>query len=134
MLYEVITDYIFFSHQDPDVSSGIALWLGVTKAKVYVSKLWTRFLPHFGIVDPERVLGIEDKGGSLSLPSGAELRFVPAHFMHSCGQFNLWDSRAKILFTGDIGAAVFGEGDETVFADDFDQHMKLVEGFRNNFV
>ncbi len=127
-------DYIFFSHQDPDVSSGIALWLGVTKAKVYVSKLWTRFLPHFGIVDPERVLGIEDKGGSLSLPSGAELRFVPAHFMHSCGQFNLWDSRAKILFTGDIGAAVFGEGDETVFADDFDQHMKLVEGFHARYI
>ena len=44
-------DHIFFSHQDPDVSSGIALWLGVTKAKVHISSLWTRFLPHFGIVD-----------------------------------------------------------------------------------
>jgi len=127
-------DYIFFSHQDPDVSSGIALWLGVTKAKVYVSKLWTRFLPHFGIVDPSRVIGIEDKGGALALPSGTELKFVPAHFMHSCGQFNLWDPRSKILFTGDIGAAVFSEGEETVFADDFDRHLPLITGFHTRYI
>lgn len=36
-------DTIFFSHQDPDVSSGIALWLGITNAKVYISELWVRF-------------------------------------------------------------------------------------------
>ncbi|HTX72332.1 MAG TPA: MBL fold metallo-hydrolase, partial [Rectinemataceae bacterium] len=45
---------IFFSHQDPDVSSGIALWLGVTPAKIHIASLWHRFLPHFGIVDASR--------------------------------------------------------------------------------
>ncbi len=127
-------DHIFFSHQDPDVSSGIALWLGVTKAKVHISSLWTRFLPHFGIVDPARVSGIEDKGGSLKLPSGTELRFLPAHFMHSPGQFNLWDPRSKILFTGDIGAAVFGEGEEVLFVEDFDRHIPLIQGFHTRYI
>ncbi len=127
-------DTIFFSHQDPDVSSGIALWLGVTSAKVYISKLWTRFLPHFGIVDTARVIGIDDTGGGLTLPSGTELKFVPSHFMHSPGQFGLYDSRSRILFTGDIGAAVFGENDETVFVDDFSSHVKLIEGFHRRYI
>jgi flavorubredoxin len=127
-------DTIFFSHQDPDVSSGIALWLGVTSAKVYVSALWTRFLPHFGIVDSSRVIPIEDAGSSIRLPSGAEMKFIPAHFMHSPGQFNLFDVRSKILFTGDIGAAVFGDGDDVVFVEDFRKHLPLIEGFHKRYM
>ncbi len=127
-------DTIFFSHQDPDVSSGIALWLGVTNAKVYISSLWTRFLPHFGIVDTARVFGIEDHGTTLKLPSGAELKAIPSHFMHSPGQFGLYDTRSKILFTGDIGAAVFSEGEETVYVDNFKEHIKLIEGFHRRYI
>lgn len=127
-------DTIFFSHQDPDVSSGIALWLGVTPAKVYISSLWTRFLPHFGILDTTRLVPIEDRGGSIRLPSGGELRFVPAHFLHSCGQFNLFDVKSRILFTGDIGAAVFGDGDETVFVEDFRNHIPLIEDFHTRYM
>ncbi len=127
-------DTIFFSHQDPDVSSGIALWLGITNAKVYISALWTRFLPHFGIVDTTRIIPIDDRGGSAKLASGAEVRFIPSHFMHSPGQFALWDARSKILFTGDIGAAVFGDGEETVFVDDFSKHVHLIEDFHRRYM
>ena len=127
-------DTIFFSHQDPDVSSGIALWLGVTNAKVYISGLWTRFLPHFGIVDSTRITPIEDRGGSFKLASGAEVKFVPAHFMHSPGQFALFDVRSRILFTGDIGAAVFNDGDATVFVDDFNRHIPLIEAFHTRYM
>jgi flavorubredoxin len=127
-------DNIFFSHQDPDVSSGIALWLGVTNAKVYISSLWTRFLPHFGIVDEKRIASIEDHGSSLRLASGSELRFVPAHFMHSPGQFSAYDVRSKILFTGDIGAAVFESEDQPLFADDFASHIPLIRGFHERYM
>jgi flavorubredoxin len=127
-------DTIFFSHQDPDVSSGIALWMGVTNAKIYISGLWTRFLPHFGIVDSSRIISIEDKGSSIRLPSGAELKFVPAHFMHSCGQFNLYDIRSRILFTGDIGAAVFPEGEETLFVENFERMRPLIEPFHKRYM
>lgn len=127
-------DSIFFSHQDPDVSSGIALWLGVTPAKIHISDLWIRFLPHFGIVDTGRVSGIPDKGSTVTLASGARLSFVPSHFMHSPGNFSLWDESAKILFSGDIGAAVFPEGQDRLFVDDFAQALPHAEGFHKRYI
>ncbi|AGT45130.1 MBL fold metallo-hydrolase [Treponema pedis] len=127
-------DTIFFSHQDPDVSSGIALWLGVTKAKVYISGLWVRFMPHFGIVDISRIIAIPDKGLNIALPSGAYMRCIPSHFMHSPGQFGLYDERSRILFTGDIGAAVFEDDNETTFVEDFSKHIPLIEGFHVRYM
>jgi flavorubredoxin len=127
-------DTIFYSHQDPDVSSGIALWLGVTKAKVYISGLWLRFLPHFGIVDTSRVIPVEDRGTKLTLGSGAVLDFIPAHFMHSPGQFNLYDTRSRILFSGDIGAAVFNSGDDVLFVENFAKHIPLIEAFHKRYM
>ncbi len=51
--------HIFFSHQDPDVTSGITLWMSIAEnAKIYISTLWTRFLPHFGIYDQRKVVAI----------------------------------------------------------------------------
>lgn len=125
---------IFYSHQDPDVSSGIALWLGITHAKVYISSLWVRFLPHFGIVDSERILPIKDEGMTLTTDNGASYDFIPAHFMHSPGNFNLYDRKSRILFTSDIGAAVFDNGNETVFVEDFASHLPLIEGFHKRYM
>jgi len=127
-------DKIFFSHQDPDVSSGIALWLGVTPAKIHISSLWTRFLPHFGIVDNSRIQPIEETGAAIRMQSGAELVFVPSHYMHSPAAFSLFDRRTRILFTGDIGAAVFPEGQETLWVDDFAHHVQHVEGFHRRLI
>lgn len=127
-------DTIFFSHQDPDVSSGIALWLGVTKARMYIPDLWRRFLPHFGIMDTSRIMSIEETGKSLKLASGTELVFVPSHYMHSPAAFSLYDNRARILFSADIGGAVFPDGQETVFVDDFPGHIKHIEGFHKRLI
>lgn len=127
-------DTIFFSHQDPDVSSGIALWLGITDAKVYISSLWVRFMPHFGIVDVSRIVPIPDKGMDIELLSGAKMHCVPSHFMHSPGQFGLYDERSRIFFSGDIGAAVFGEDDEVAFVENFDKHLPLIEGFHVRYM
>ncbi len=120
---------IFFSHQDPDVSSGIALWLGVTPAKIYIASLWHRFLPHFGIVEASRVAAIEDFPRGIGLPSGAKLSFVPSHFLHSPGAWSLYDERSRILFSGDIGAAIFPDGAETLFIDDFAAARPNIEPF-----
>jgi len=127
-------DAIFFSHQDPDVSSGIALWLGITSAKIYVSSLWLRFLPHFGIVDQNRVVGIEDYGPVYKMPSGSGLRFIPAHFLHSTGNFSAFDERSRIIFSADIGAAVFPAGKEMLFVDDFDAHVQYIDGFHKRYM
>ena len=127
-------DTIFFSHQDPDVSSGIALWLGITHAKVYISNLWIRFLPHFGIVDTKRIIGIPDKGMDIMLAPDSRLRCIPSHFMHSPGQFGLFDERSGILFTGDIGAAVFDETNETAYVGDFNKHIPLIKDFHVRYM
>lgn len=127
-------EHIFFSHQDPDVSSGITLWLGVTRAKVYISDLWIRFLPHFGIVDNTRMVGIKDGGSSIRLPSGAQLKFVPSHFLHSIGSFCAFDERSSILFSSDIGAAVFPEGKESVLVEDFADHVQYIEEFHRRYM
>ena len=127
-------DTIFFSHQDPDVSSGIALWLGITHAKVYISNLWIRFLPHFGIVDTNRIIGIPDKGMDIMLAPDSRLRCVPSHFMHSPGHFGLFDERSGILFTGDIGAAVFDETNETTYVGDFNKHIPLIRDFHVRYM
>jgi flavorubredoxin len=127
-------DTIFFSHQDPDVSSGIALWLGVSSAKIYIADLWIRFIPHFGIVDQARIIAVESVGRSIKLGSGAELVFVPTHYMHSPAAWSLFDKRAGILFTGDVGAAAFPDGGEYLYVDDFPGHIKLIEGFHKKLI
>ncbi len=125
---------IFYTHQDPDVSSGISLWLSSTDANVYISNLWVRFLPHFGVFNFSKVKGIEDKGGTFKFKSGRELKFIPAHFLHSVGNFILYDPNAKILFSGDIGASVFPKGERYVFVDDFQKHLKYIEGFHKRYM
>jgi len=77
---------------------------------------------------------IEDHGMTIKLPSGSELRCIPSHFMHSPGNFSLFDSRSRILFTADIGAAVFDDGTETVFVEDFRKHLPLIEGFHTRYL
>lgn len=127
--------YIFFTHQDPDVSSGIMLWLSIAEnAKIYISKLWIRFLPHFGVYDYKRVISIPDNGDKIKLSSGTELEIIPAHFLHSTGNFSLYDPKAKVLFSGDIGAAVFEKGKRYPFVEDFNSHIKIMEGFHKRYI
>jgi len=125
---------IFLCHQDPDVAGGIASWFEMTPATVHVSELWIRFLLHFGVSDVSRFRGIPDAGGSLSFPSGRRVEFVPAHFMHSPGNFHLFDHASGILFTGDIGAAVYPKGETPTFVENFEEHVRFMEGFHGRYI
>ena len=128
-------EIIFYSHQDPDVSSGIAMWLSIAdNAKIYISALWTRFLPHFGVMDQRRIVGIKDTGGSIKLSDGYSLDVIPAHFLHSPGQFSVYDPQSRILFTGDIGAAVFPRGERVQVVEDLQNHIKYMEPFHMRYM
>ena len=122
------------SHQDPDIVGGLTSWLRLTSAKVYVSKIWHRFLPHYGITGMQRFVGIEDEGEIKMLASGLELQFVPAHFLHSPGQINVYDPISKILFSGDVGASLVPEDDCEIFVHDFDEHLQYTEGFHKRYM
>ena len=127
--------HIFFTHQDPDVVSGITLWMSIApNAKVYISELWIRFLPHFGVYDKRRIVPIPDRGSKIRLASGVSLDLIPAHYLHSTGNFSLYDPVAKILFSGDIGAAIFPPGGKYQIAEDWDKHVKLMEAFHQRYL
>lgn len=124
--------YIFLSHQDPDIGTSINAWLMDTPAQAVISRLWMRFLPHFGIdkLLEERMTGIPDEGMILDL-GGAPLVLLPAHFLHSPGNFQVYDPRTKVLFSGDLGASVDGESGTV---EDFDAHARSMLGFHRRYM
>lgn len=124
---------IFASHQDPDIISSLALWLEFNpRMKCYVSWLWAGFIPHFGGT-ASTFVNMPD--GGMEVPLGnARLTAVPAHFLHSSGNFHLYDAGAKILFSGDVGAALLPPGSDGLFVENFDQHIKFAEGFHRRWM
>lgn len=125
--------YIFFSHQDPDVAGAINQWSVATSAKLVISQLWVRFMGHFGLMDMDRIIGLEDHGARIKFGNDY-LQFIPAHFLHSPGNFSLYDSRSKILFSGDIGAAIASPQNLNKRVDDFEEHRPFLEGFHSRYM
>lgn len=124
--------YLFLSHQDPDIVAAVNGWLLTTNAEAYISKLWIRFIPHFGIdhLVADRLKAIPDEGMILDL-DGAQLLVLPAHFLHGAGNFQIYDPIAKILYSGDLGASL---GMDYVFVSDFEQHLQYMEGFHKRYM
>ncbi len=124
--------YLFLSHQDPDIVAATNGWLMTTDATAYISALWVRFVPHFGLdhLLEDRLLPIPDKGARFEL-GGATLFALPAHFLHSEGNFQLYDPVAKILYTGDLGASL---GMNYIEVADFDKHLQYMEGFHRRYM
>lgn len=125
--------YIFFSHQDPDVAGAIAEWSVATSAKLVMSQLWTRFMGHYGLMDMGRLVALEDHGARIKFGEDF-LQFIPAHFLHSPGNFSLYDSRSKILFSGDIGAAVLSPQNLNKNVDNFEEHRPFLESFHSRYM
>lgn len=123
---------IFFSHQDPDIVAAANGWLMTTDAEAYVSSLWTRFVPHFGLdrLVIDRLKPIPDEGMWYDL-NGSKVVFLPAHFLHSCGNFHLYDPISKIFYSGDLGGSMGMEYREVT---DFDAHIKYMEGFHRRYM
>jgi len=125
--------YIFFSHQDPDVSGSIAQWAISTNAKFIMSGLWTRFMSHYGFTQMSRVMVLPDHGAKLHFGENY-LKFIPAHFLHSPGNFSLYDTKSKIVFSGDIGAAVVASPEGEKEVKDFEAHKEHLLGFHKRYM
>ncbi|MCY0884026.1 MAG: MBL fold metallo-hydrolase, partial [Acidianus infernus] len=127
-------EYIFLSHEDPDIVSGITLWLNYCpNAKILISDLWDRFLPHVGVDIKMNVIRIPIQGMQINL-NGDNLKIIPAHFLHSVGNFHLYDPITKVYFSGDLGAAVFPKGSWYIIVDNFDEHKKYMENFHKKYM
>ncbi|MFZ2853736.1 MAG: MBL fold metallo-hydrolase [Rhodocyclaceae bacterium] len=124
---------IFASHQDPDVISSLALWLEFNpKMRCHISWLWSSFVPHFG-GDASTFAPIPDEGMAIPL-AGLSLQALPAHYLHSSGNFNLYDRHAKVLFSGDVGAALLPQERQGVFVEDFSAHIRYAEAFHRRWM
>ena len=124
--------HIFLSHQDPDIVAAINGWLMTTNADSWVSGLWTRFVPHFGVdrLVVDRLKPIPDEGMRLPL-GGSEVWLIPAHFLHSSGNFHLYDPTSKILYSGDLGASL---GQDYIEVPDFEAHLQYMTGFHKRYM
>lgn len=126
-------NYIFSSHQDPDIISSLSLWLDVSpNLKCFVSRLWVTFLPHFG-GDSDTFIPIPDKGMNFNF-KGVPVSFIPAHYLHASGNFHLYDEKARILFSGDVGAALLPETSSDIFVKDFDSHIRYAKSFHERWM
>lgn len=124
---------LFASHQDPDIISSLALWLEFNpQVKCYISWLWASFVPHFG-GNKETFISIPDGGMDIMIGS-QRLQVIPAHYLHSSGNFHLYDPKAKILFSGDVGAALLPPGEDDLFFEDFDRHIRHAEAFHRRWM
>lgn len=121
----------FSTHQDPDIMSSLPLWLGLTPdAKIYLPWLWLDFVAHFGEEYSKNFVAVPDEGLSLTIGTGRHrIDLIPAHYLHSSGNFSLYDPLAKVLYSGDIGASLLPEGYESMFVEDFTAHTRLMETF-----
>ncbi len=123
---------LFASHQDPDIISSLGLWdKTIPKAKLYAPWLWEEFIRHFGMENIE-YMPIKDEGMELRFDS-INLQFVPAHYLHSSGNFNVYDPQAKILMSGDIGAALESH-DTPMFVENFADQVSKMQFFHQRWM
>lgn len=134
-------EYIFASHQDPDIIASLPRWMMHTRCQVVTSRLWSRFLPHLASSFvtqqmaeslSQRITALPDEGAAI--PFGRHhILALPAHFLHSVGNFQFYDPVSKILFSGDMGASLI-ETDAHKPVEDFDAHVPSMKGFHQRYM
>lgn len=126
-----ITD-LFASHQDPDIISSLGLWdQALSKATLHAPWVWEGFIRHYGMNNIE-YNPLPDEGGELNL-GAVTLKFVPAHYLHSSGNFHVYDPKSKILMSGDVGAALEPAGSD-MYVEDFDEHIPKMKLFHQRWM
>jgi flavorubredoxin len=129
--------WILASHQDPDVIGSADRWLMYTNATIVCSRLWGRFVPHsvpheLSVGGPGRYLLLPDQGAAIAL-GDCQIQALPAHFLHSVGNFQFYDPISRILFSGDLGASMVERFDPVQEAD-FDAHIPRMLGFHRRYM
>lgn len=121
------------SHADPDIIAALDRWMTGTPARLYISTLWERFVPHFCKPGKTggRVVGIPDGGMRIPLGRG-HLVALPAHFMHAEGNFQFWDPASRILFSGDLGVSIGVEPTEVYY--DIGKLLPHMEAFHRRYM
>ena len=122
---------MILGHQDPDVSASMVDWLDINPEMRVISTPRTHvLLPHYGKANYPAIEISEN--GVYPLPSGNELRFIEAPFLHFPGAFASWDSASGFLFSGDIWAAL--DFNWTLVVDSFAEHTAAMDLFHLDYM
>lgn len=122
---------IVVCHQDPDCAASIVDWLQLRPdIVIYASMRANVLLPFFGA--PQYRFVDAALHPKLKMPSGGEIRFIEAPFLHFAGAIATYDGTAKFLFSGDIWAAV--GMDWTLVVDDFLAHSVKMDMFHIDYM
>lgn len=117
--------HIVSHHQDPDVAGSIPEWLKINPNITIVTTPRTKvLLPYYGFdrnsVHWLDVSVLDDT--MLELGDGSILLFLSSPFLHFPDAFVTYDSKAKLLFSGDIFAAIQQKWE--LIVSDFERHKK----------
>jgi flavorubredoxin len=131
-------DYVIASHQDPDVVASVGRWMAGTDARLVVPQVWERFVLHFcrpsrSMSMDGRILTIPDGGAGIDL-GDSQLIALPAHFLHSEANIQIYDPVSKILFTGDLGGSVTDTETCSTPVEDFDAEIPALEQFNQRLM
>lgn len=122
---ERFTDLVL-SRTTPEAAGGLALWHQVLPgtARIHVPETGMADLAHLDAA--AHLTPIGDAGGALALDNGEELRFIPAHHLGMAAAFSVYDPKARVLLSGQIGASDDGELPGTA-VDDVAEHLAGIE-------
>lgn len=131
-------DFVIASHQDPDIVSSLSHWIAGTDCKIVVPAVWERFIPHLcrsaKVREMEkRLIAIPDQGMALQI-GDSPLVAIPAHYLHSEGNFQFYDPTSKILFSGDLGASFVDREHLNEPVTDFADHVPTMVDFHRRFM
>ncbi|WP_338849067.1 MBL fold metallo-hydrolase [Massilia sp. W12] len=127
--------YVFASHADPDIIASLPRWLQGSDTKLLISRIWSRFVPHFcpqGKTEG-RIIPIPDEG--TLLPFGdTNFEILPAHFLHSEGNLQFYDPVSRILFSGDMGASMMPASKAMDAVTELGPHLPHMRGFHARYM
>jgi flavorubredoxin len=123
------------SHADPDIIASLDRWTTATQAKIYISTVWERFIPHFCKPGKTtgRVVGIPDAGMRIRVGQH-NLIALPAHFLHAEGNFQFYDPVSRILFSGDLGVSLMPGSQATKPVTSLASLLPAMEGFHRRYM
>lgn len=127
--------YVFASHADPDIIASLPRWLIGSETQLLISRIWSRFVPHFCGQGKTtgRIIGLPDEGTILPFGS-TNFQILPAHFLHAEGNLQFYDPVSRILFSGDMGASMLPSKLATAPVTNFEQHLPFMRGFHARYM
>ena len=109
--------HIILSHQDPDLCGGLPVLeklIGRDDLKLVAHHKAAVFVAYYGVTSS--FFYPEDNDYRLILKNGRELRFIFTPYSHAPGSIMTYDTRTKILFSGDVFSGM--SKDWKLFADE----------------